>query len=121
MIGVILPILLLSVKSIKESENGLLTTSILVLFGVVFNRFNMTFFTQSTRVGGVYFSSDLGNSRDPWAAFGHHHALSTGGDAPSGISRRAAEPIVLSTLSGENTVRNNKNPVFDNKRRVFFS
>jgi len=57
LIGVILPILLLSVKSIKESENGLLTTSILVLFGVVFNRFNMTFFTQSTGVEGFYFPS----------------------------------------------------------------
>jgi Ni/Fe-hydrogenase subunit HybB-like protein len=57
LIGVILPILLLSVKSIKESENGLLTTSILVLFGVVFNRFNMTFFTQSTGVAGFYFPS----------------------------------------------------------------
>jgi Ni/Fe-hydrogenase subunit HybB-like protein len=57
LIGVILPILLLSVKSIKESENGLLTTSILVLFGVVFNRFNMTFFTQSTGAEGFYFPS----------------------------------------------------------------
>jgi len=57
LIGVILPLLLLSVKSIKESENGLLTTSILVLFGVVFNRFNMTFFTQGTGTEGFYFPS----------------------------------------------------------------
>jgi len=47
LIGAILPILLLSVKSIKESENGLLTTASLTLFGVVFNRFNMTFFAQA--------------------------------------------------------------------------
>ena len=57
LIGVILPILLLSVKSIKESENGLLTASSLTLFGVVFNRFNMTFFTQSTGAEGFYFPS----------------------------------------------------------------
>jgi len=29
----------------------------LVLFGVVFNRFNMTFFTQSTGAAGFYFPS----------------------------------------------------------------
>jgi Ni/Fe-hydrogenase subunit HybB-like protein len=57
LIGVILPILLLSVKSIRESENGLLTASSLTLFGVVFNRFNMTFFTQSTGAQGFYFPS----------------------------------------------------------------
>ena len=57
LIGVILPILLLSVKAIKESENGLLTASSLTLFGVVFNRFNMTFFTQSTGAEGFYFPS----------------------------------------------------------------
>ncbi len=56
LIGVILPILLLSVKSIKESENGLLTASSLTLFGVVFNRFNMTFFAQAGS-GTFYFPS----------------------------------------------------------------
>jgi Ni/Fe-hydrogenase subunit HybB-like protein len=56
LIGVIIPILLYSVRSIKESENGQLMTASLVIIGVVFNRFNMTFFTQAGS-GAFYFPS----------------------------------------------------------------
>ncbi len=47
LIGVLVPIVLFSMKSVKESENGLLMASTLTILGVVFNRFNMTFFTQA--------------------------------------------------------------------------
>jgi Ni/Fe-hydrogenase subunit HybB-like protein len=46
-VGVIVPIVLYSMKSVRESENGLLVTSGLVLFGVVLNRFDVNFFAQA--------------------------------------------------------------------------
>ena len=46
-VGVIVPIALYSMKSVRESENGLLVTSGLVLFGVVLNRFDVNFFAQA--------------------------------------------------------------------------
>jgi len=46
-VGVIVPIVLYSIKSVRESENGLLVTSGLVLFGVVLNRFDVNFFAQA--------------------------------------------------------------------------
>jgi Ni/Fe-hydrogenase subunit HybB-like protein len=46
-VGVIVPIMLYSIKSVRESENGLLVTSGLVLFGVVLNRFDVNFFAQA--------------------------------------------------------------------------
>ncbi len=54
LIGVLAPIVLYSMKSIRESENGLLTTASLVIVGVVFNRFNVNFFTQAG-TGTFYF------------------------------------------------------------------
>ncbi|MCK9418227.1 MAG: Ni/Fe-hydrogenase cytochrome b subunit [Nitrospirae bacterium] len=56
LIGVLIPIALFSMKSVKESENGQLMASTLVIIGVVFNRFNMTFFTQAGS-GTFYFPS----------------------------------------------------------------
>jgi formate-dependent nitrite reductase membrane component NrfD len=54
MIMVIIPIILYSIKSVRESENGLLTAASLVIGGVVFNRFNVNFFTQAG-TGTFYF------------------------------------------------------------------
>jgi len=45
---VIVPIVLYSLKSVRESVNGLLVTSGLVLFGVVLNRFDVNFFASGT-------------------------------------------------------------------------
>jgi Ni/Fe-hydrogenase subunit HybB-like protein len=53
-VGVIVPILLYSIKSVRESINGLLFTSGLVLFGVVLNRFDVNFFAQ-TETDTLYF------------------------------------------------------------------
>ncbi len=55
-VGVIVPIALYSMKSVRESENGLLATSSLVLFGVILNRFDVNFFAQQGS-GSFYFPS----------------------------------------------------------------
>jgi len=52
--GVIVPIVLYSMKSVRESVKGLQTTSALVLAGVLLNRFDVNFFTQSGK-GTFYF------------------------------------------------------------------
>jgi Ni/Fe-hydrogenase subunit HybB-like protein len=54
MIMVIIPVILYSIKSVRESEKGLLTAASLVICGVVFNRFNVNFFTQAG-TGTFYF------------------------------------------------------------------
>jgi Ni/Fe-hydrogenase subunit HybB-like protein len=46
-IGVILPIILYSIKSVRESKAGLLITSLLVTAGVLLNRLNATLIGQS--------------------------------------------------------------------------
>lgn len=45
-VGVILPILLFAQKKIRESESGLLITSLLAIVGVFLNRFNATLTAQ---------------------------------------------------------------------------
>lgn len=52
--GVVLPIILLSMKSVRESISGTLFAVSLVIVGTVLNRFNVTFFTQ-TSSGATYF------------------------------------------------------------------
>lgn len=52
--GVLIPIMLYSMKSIRESVKGLQTAAVLVLGGVVLNRQNVNFFTQSS-AGTFYF------------------------------------------------------------------
>jgi Ni/Fe-hydrogenase subunit HybB-like protein len=47
LVGVIVPIVLYSMKSIKESVNGLLLASSCVIAGTVLNRFNVNFFAQA--------------------------------------------------------------------------
>jgi Ni/Fe-hydrogenase subunit HybB-like protein len=46
-IGAVVPILLYSMKSIRQSANGLLLTSSCVIVGTVLNRFNVNFFAQA--------------------------------------------------------------------------
>lgn len=52
--GVVVPIVLYSMKSVTESVNGLRTAASLVLAGVVLNRFDVNFFTQTGK-GTFYF------------------------------------------------------------------
>jgi Ni/Fe-hydrogenase subunit HybB-like protein len=52
--GVVLPMVLLFTKHVRQSANGLLLSVSIVIAGVVYNRFNVTFFTQ-TSSGASYF------------------------------------------------------------------
>ena len=47
LVGVIVPMVLYSMKSVKESVNGLLLASSCVIAGTVLNRFNVNFFAQA--------------------------------------------------------------------------
>jgi Ni/Fe-hydrogenase subunit HybB-like protein len=47
LVGVIVPMVLYSMKSVKESVNGLLLASSCVMAGTVLNRFNVNFFAQA--------------------------------------------------------------------------
>jgi Ni/Fe-hydrogenase subunit HybB-like protein len=53
-LGVILPMILLFIKQVRESATGVLFSVSIVIAGVVFNRFNVTFFSQ-TSSGASYF------------------------------------------------------------------
>ncbi len=56
LIGVIVPIVLYSMRSVRASSKGLLTASCFVIVGTVLNRFNVNFFAQSS-AHGIYFPS----------------------------------------------------------------
>ena len=47
LIGVIVPIALYAMKSVRESVNGLLTAASFVIVGIILNRFNVNFFAQA--------------------------------------------------------------------------
>ena len=47
LIGVIVPIVLYSMKSVRESANGLLLAASCVIVGTIMNRFNVNFFAQA--------------------------------------------------------------------------
>jgi Ni/Fe-hydrogenase subunit HybB-like protein len=47
LIGVIVPIALYAMKSVRESVNGLLTAASFVIVGTILNRFNVNFFAQA--------------------------------------------------------------------------
>lgn len=53
--GVILPIILLSRSSIRQSRNKLFWSAVLVVLGLVLNRFNVSLFGLAPRPGTVYF------------------------------------------------------------------
>ena len=44
LIGVVAPIILFSIKKVRQSANGLLTGAIIVLLGMILNRFNVSWF-----------------------------------------------------------------------------
>jgi len=47
LIGVIIPIALYAMRSVRESVNGLLLAASFVIVGTIFNRFNVNFFSQA--------------------------------------------------------------------------
>jgi len=53
-LGVVLPMVLLFIKQVRESVAGVIASASIVIAGVVFNRFNVTFFSQ-TSSGASYF------------------------------------------------------------------
>jgi Ni/Fe-hydrogenase subunit HybB-like protein len=54
-IGVILPIILFSLPDIRQSRRGIFWTSVLVILGLMFNRFNVSMLALSMRPGYLYF------------------------------------------------------------------
>lgn len=54
-IGVILPIILLSITKIRESRKGVFWGATLVVAGLIFNRFNVSMFALAMRPGYSYF------------------------------------------------------------------
>ena len=54
LVGVVLPIVLYAQKRIRESENGLLVTAIIVTFGTALNRFNTVLVGQKVVEGASY-------------------------------------------------------------------
>ena len=56
-IGVVLPLILFSLPSIQKSRKGLFISALLVVLGLVFNRFNITLTQLMIRPGYTYFPS----------------------------------------------------------------
>ena len=54
-IGVVSPIILFSIPGIRENRNAVFWTSVLVIAGLVLNRFNVSLLALSMRPGYVYF------------------------------------------------------------------
>lgn len=54
-VGVVLPIVLFSIPSVRRSRAGLFGTALLVVGGLVFNRFNVSLLWQTIRPGYTYF------------------------------------------------------------------
>ena len=54
-IGVILPIILFSMPSVRQNRNAMFWTSVLVIIGLVLNRFNVSMLALSAPAGTVYF------------------------------------------------------------------
>ena len=54
-IGVVLPIILLSMPSIRQSRSAIFWSAVLVVLGLVFNRFNVSMLALSMRPGFTYF------------------------------------------------------------------
>ena len=56
-IGVVLPLILFSLPAIQKSRKGLFISALLVVLGLVFNRFNITLTQLMIRPGYTYFPS----------------------------------------------------------------
>ncbi len=54
-IGVILPIILLSFPDVRQSHKGVFWASVLVILGLMFNRFNVSMLALGMRPGYIYF------------------------------------------------------------------
>jgi Ni/Fe-hydrogenase subunit HybB-like protein len=54
-IGVILPIILFSMPSVRQSRGGVFWSAVLVVLGLVFNRFNVSMLALAMRPGFTYF------------------------------------------------------------------
>jgi Ni/Fe-hydrogenase subunit HybB-like protein len=54
-VGSILPIILFSIPDIRQSRKGIFWTSVLVILGLMFNRFNVSMLALGMRPGYIYF------------------------------------------------------------------
>lgn len=54
-IGVILPLILFSMPSVRQSRRGVFWSAVLVVIGLVFNRFNVSLLALAMRPGFTYF------------------------------------------------------------------
>jgi Ni/Fe-hydrogenase subunit HybB-like protein len=54
-IGVILPIILLSSSRVRQSRKGIFWSAVMVVLGLVLNRFNVSMLALAIRPGFVYF------------------------------------------------------------------
>ena len=54
-IGVIIPIILFSMPSVRQNRNAVFWTSVLVILGLVLNRFNVSLLALDIRPGYIYF------------------------------------------------------------------
>jgi Ni/Fe-hydrogenase subunit HybB-like protein len=54
-VGVVLPIILLSIPKVRENRAGLFGSALLVIGGLIFNRFNVSLLWQTIRPGYTYF------------------------------------------------------------------
>ncbi|HAU31336.1 MAG TPA: Ni/Fe-hydrogenase cytochrome b subunit [Desulfotomaculum sp.] len=57
--GIIIPIIMYAIPSIRKTQAGVAAASFLVVAGVVFNRINVNFTGMAKAVGGSYFPSIL--------------------------------------------------------------
>ena len=55
MVGVITPIILFSIPEIQRNRNTVFWTSVLVISGLMLNRFNVSLLALDTRLGYTYF------------------------------------------------------------------
>jgi len=60
-IGVIIPIILFSIKRVRQSENGLLIGAIIVLIGMILNRFDVSWFAVKHSDPLTYLPSFMSN------------------------------------------------------------
>jgi Ni/Fe-hydrogenase subunit HybB-like protein len=56
-IGVVLPLILFSLPAVQKSRGGLMFSAILVILGLILNRFNVTLMNLMIRPGYTYFPS----------------------------------------------------------------
>ncbi len=54
-VGVVLPIILLSIPKVRQNRGGLFGTALLVIGGLILNRFNVSLLWQTIRPGYTYF------------------------------------------------------------------